>query len=232
MARQIALRLTIDGTERAVRSINDLEQGIQELNTQLRNVEIGSEEFNKLSGQLRVAQSELKTLETTFEGLEPQQQVESFVLLGEGIAGAFAAGTAALQLFGGESEDVQEAQLAITQALTIAIGARQIAEAGLQLRIVANTIAQKAYNLAATAGTAITRGLFTLIASNPIGALVTAFAAVTAAIIAFNSRGEEAIDVQEQLADATQEARKEATGRIVQLRTLQNVLNDTNGISD
>lgn len=227
MARDIALRLNINGTDRAIRSINDLEQGIEELNQQLKNVDIGSEEFQRLSAELRNADSQLKTLETTFEGLEPQQQVESFVLLGEGIAGAFAAATAAIQLFGGESEDIEEAQLAITQAITIALGARAIAEGALQLRIVASTIAQKAYNLSVRAGNVLTQRFFALIAANPIGALLTAIGAVTAALLIFNNRTEDAVDVTEQLNDANDEAIKSSRARISDLRALQNVINDT-----
>jgi len=228
VSRQVAIKVSVNGTQQAVKSIDDLEKAVEQLRDELKGVEIGSQQFKQLSGELQNAESQLKTLNKSFEGLEPQQRAEAFVKLGEGIAGSFAIATAALTAFGVESEDVQQAQLAVTQALTAAIGFRQIAEAGLQAKIVATTISQKAYNLAATAGNAITKAFFTTIAANPIGAIVAAIALLTAGIIALVKSQEEEIKIQDTLNDSVNEATKESIAYRTELKLLGGIINDTN----
>ena len=228
MAREVAIKVKVNGTEQAVKSIDELEGAIEALKAELKGTEIGSQSFKQLSGELQNAESKLKTLNKGFEGLEPQQKAEAFVKLGEGIAGSFAIATAALTAFGVESEDVEEAQLAITQALTAAIGFRQIAEAGLQARVVATTISQKAYNLAAKSGNAITKAFYTTLAANPITAIVLAVAALAAGIYALISAQEKEISVQEQVNDAMAEAEKNSVKQELALTSLKNVIDDTN----
>jgi len=228
----IALKVRVDGTDRAVKNIDQLEKAVEDLKQELKGTDIGSENFRQLSGELQRAQSQLKTFEKEFEGLEPQQRTEAFVKLGEGIAGAFAIATTALTTFGVESEEVEQAQLAVTQALTIAVGARQIAEAGLNLRIVANIVSQKAYNLATVAGTAVTRTFFRVIAANPITAIVTAVAALAAGIYALVQAMDTQITAQEQINDALDDSRKKTIQQEVQLKSLQSIVNDTTASED
>ena len=72
MARQVAIRINVNGTDTAVKNINELEGAIEQLKAELKGVDIGSEQFQKLSGELQNAESKLKTLNKSFEGLEPQ----------------------------------------------------------------------------------------------------------------------------------------------------------------
>lgn len=227
MARNVAIKVSINGTDQAVSNLEELEAAVEKLRNELKSVEIGSDQFKQLSGELQNAESQLKTLNKSFEGLEPQQKAEAFVKLGEGIAGSFAIATAALTAFGVESEEVEEAQLAVTQALTAAIGFRQIAEAGLQLQVVATTVAQKAYNLAASAGNKITKLFYTTIAANPIGAIVTAVAALAAGIYALVQSMEEQISVQEQMNDALATAEQNTVKQELALTSLKSIIDDT-----
>ena len=224
MAREVAIKVKVNGTEQAVKSIDDLEGAVEQLKAQLKGTEIGSQEFKKLSGEVQKAEGQLKTLNKSFEGLEPQQKAEAFVKLGEGIVGSFAIATAALTAFGVESEDVAEAQLAVSQALTAAIGIRQIAEAGLQAQVIATTISQKAYNLAATAGNTITKAFYTTIAANPIGAVVVVVAALAAGIYALIKSQEEQIDAQEEVNKVVNKSKVDAAGYGTELISLQKTI--------
>ena len=145
MAKTIGITLKIDGVEQSIKSVNELEQTIQSLNDELKQEDIGSARFKKLSGELQNARSELKTFEKTFEGLEPQQKAEAFVKLGEGIAGAFAVGAGALALFGADSEKLAEIQTKVQGAIAISIGVRQLAEARLQGQLALRIAQEKAY---------------------------------------------------------------------------------------
>ena len=145
MSKTIGITLKVDGVEQSIKSVEELEETIKGLNDEIKKEDIGSERFKKLTGELQNARSELKTFEKTFEGLEPQQKVEAFVKLGEGIAGAFAVGAGALGLFGAESERLAEIQTKVQSAIAISIGIRQLAEARLQAAVAGRIIQEKAY---------------------------------------------------------------------------------------
>ena len=227
MAGLLNINLKINGVDTAVASIEDLETALSDAKKELKTLQVGSEPFNTLAKDIQGAESKLKTINKELEGLEPQQKAEGFVKLGEGIVGAFAVATTALSAFGVESEDVAQAQLKAQQLITVALGARQIAEASLQIKIVATTISQKAQTLATTAQTAAMRALFTVIAANPIGALVTVLAAAAAAAYAFSQSTDDAAQAQKDLNKALTDGQKKAKEQTVTLTTLQTILNDT-----
>jgi hypothetical protein len=228
VSKQVAIKVSVNGTKQAVKNIDELEKAVQELRNELKGVDIGSQKFKELSGELQNAESQLKTLNKSFEGLEPQKKADAFLKLGQGITGSFAIATAALTAFGVESEDVQQAQLAVTQALTAAIGFRQIAEAGLQAQVVATTISQKAYNLAAAAGNTITKAFFTTLALNPITAIVSAVALLAAGILALIKSQEKQIKIQDTLNKSVNNATKDSIAYRTQLNLLGGVINDIN----
>jgi hypothetical protein len=106
--------------------------------------------------------------------------------LGAGISSSFAAATAAVSLFGKESESVQKAATQAQNLLTIALSIRGIAEVKTGALIVAKTIAEKASTAATLATNAATKAFYTTLAANPIGViigvvggLVTAYLALT-----------------------------------------------------
>jgi hypothetical protein len=192
MANTINIRLKIDGVEKSITNIEELEGAILEAKNELKGLSVGTKAFNDLAASIKVAEEELKNFNKDINNLNIQEQVRGFVKLGEGIVGAFTLGLSALQNFGIENKNITEAQLKITQLLTISLGARQVAEGLLNLKIVANTIAQKANNLAIQAGTKATRTFYTLIASNPYGALLAVVGTLATAFLSLGRNTEEA----------------------------------------
>lgn len=194
MANDLNIRLKIDGVDTSIRSIRDLEAALAKSKEELKGLDIGSAAFTDLSQKIKGAEGQLKTLNREIEGLDVVQQQESFVKLGEGIVGAFTIGMTALQAFGLEAEDAQAAQLKITRLLTIAVGARQVAEGLLNLKIVANTIATRAQTLATNAATKATKGFYSVLAANPYTAILTAVSLLGAALFSLGEDTEDAGD--------------------------------------
>lgn len=187
MAKTIGITLKVDGVEQSIKSVNELEETIQSLNEELKQEDIGSARFKKLSGELQNARSELKTFEKTFEGLEPQQKAEAFVKLGEGIAGAFAVGAGALALFGADSEKLAEIQTKVQGAIAISIGVRQLAEARLQGQIALRIAQEKAYQavqaittLVVGTSTGALKAFRIALAATGIGLIIIALGALVA----------------------------------------------------
>lgn len=89
MSRTIAFDVEVDSGQ-SVKTLGSLKTELAAINEELENVEIGSKAFTELSDKARSTASEIKTLEKTFEGLEPQQKTEAFVKGFEAISGAVA----------------------------------------------------------------------------------------------------------------------------------------------
>ena len=107
MAEQVELELKLKGGNNAVKTLGQLEQELDKAREAIKEVEVGSDAFNKLATQIQNASSEVKTLEKQMEGLEPQQKAEAFLKMGEGIAGGFAVAQGAMGLMGVESENLE-----------------------------------------------------------------------------------------------------------------------------
>jgi len=170
----------------SVKTLGSLRDELEAINSELEQVEVGSKEFVTLSDRARATSSEIKTLEKTFEGLEPQQKTEAFVKGFEGIAGAVAVTAGSLQLFGVESDRIGKLEEKVQGAIAIAIGARSVAEGALQARIAARIIAEKAAAVSTKVLTVAQRVYNAVLAANPIFLLVTVIAAVTTGIYALS----------------------------------------------
>ena len=183
MSRTIAFDVEVDSGQ-SVKTLGSLKTELAAINEELENVEIGSKAFTELSDKARSTASEIKTLEKTFEGLEPQQKTEAFVKGFEAISGAVAVTVGSMALFGVESERLGKVEEKVQGAIAIAVGARAIAEGALQARVAARLIVEKSAAVATKALTVAQRIYNTVLAANPIFAIVTVIAAVTAGIYA------------------------------------------------
>lgn len=184
MAKTVAFDVEVNSGN-SIKTLDSLKKELEQINAELEQTEIGSAAFTKLSDASRKTASEIKTLNKTFEGLEPQQKTEAFLKGFEAISGAVAVTTGTLALFGVESETAGKIEQKVQGAIAIAIGARAIAEGALQARVAARLVAEKAATVATQAAT-VAQGIFNAVLNlNPIFLLVTVLAAVTAGIYLF-----------------------------------------------
>ena len=184
MAKTVAFDVEVNSGN-SIKTLDSLKKELEQINAELEQTEIGSAAFTKLSDASRKTASEIKTLNKTFEGLEPQQKTEAFLKGFEAISGAVAVTTGTLALFGVESETAGRIEQKVQGAIAIAIGARAIAEGALQARVAARLVAEKAATVATQAAT-VAQGIFNAVLNlNPIFLLVTVLAAVTAGIYLF-----------------------------------------------
>lgn len=185
MAKTVAFDVEVNSGN-SIKTLDSLKKELEQINAELEQTEIGSAAFTKLSDASRKTASEIKTLNKTFEGLEPQQKTEAFLKGFEAISGAVAVTTGTLALFGVESETAGRIEQKVQGAIAIAIGARAIAEGALQARVAARLVAEKAATVATQAAT-VAQGIFNAVLNlNPIFLLVTVLAAVTAGMYLFS----------------------------------------------
>mgnify|MGYP006908213392 CR=1 FL=1 len=117
--------------------------------------------------------------------MEPQQIADSFVKVGEGIAGGFVAAQGALALFAEDNEELEKVMVRVQGAIAIAMGARAAAEAAVQGRIAAR-IAMEKLGITTTQGATVVQKIFNaVVKENPLILFVTLLVAAGAALLKY-----------------------------------------------
>ena len=221
--KTIGIRINLNGLNGVVKDIQTLEKFINEAREDLKQLEIGSEQFNLLSAEISRATGQLQTLNRTSEAISPEKITEGFGKLAGGITSSFAAATAAVSLFGNESEAVQEAATKAQNLLTLALSVRGIMEIKTGAQIVARTIAEKASAAATLATDSATKALYTTLAANPYGAILAVVGLLVTAFLSFADSTSEAEKAQKEFYDSVA---KEASKSIASFERLAAVIND------
>jgi hypothetical protein len=154
--KTIGLKIQLNGVDTVIKDVKTFEAEIKKAREDLKGIEIGTAQFTKLSSEIGLAESQMLGLIQSTKRLTKEREIEGIGKLGQGIASSFAAATAAVSLFGTESEEVQKAATAAQNLLTLALSARGIAEVKLGAQLVARTIAERsatAANILATKST-------------------------------------------------------------------------------
>lgn len=198
--KKIGLRIELNGFRGVITNMKQLEDEIRKAKEDLQELEIGGAMFNVLTKEISRAETELGKLRRTTEGLSVEKQVEGYGKLSAGIMGGFAAASAAMSLFGNESEEMSKAAVQAQNLITLALSARSLAELKTGASIVATTIATRAEAIATSLATKETwlmntamKGLFTTIAANPIGAMVAVLGLAITAMMAFGDETEKSV---------------------------------------
>lgn len=233
--QNIALQITLGGIPQAVSSLDDLENAIRDARNELQGVEIGSDKFKQLSSEIKNAESSLKNFKKQSEGKDIEATLGDIGKLGGAIGASFAGATAAIALFGKESEDVTKAVAQAQNLLTIALAARAAGEGLVVVRTIASTIATKAATAATNASNAATKALYATLAANPYGAIVAAVGLlVTAVVLLTNKQSEQEIqaektaEAQEKYAEAVKTAGLNARVTATQVGFLVNEIKNGN----
>jgi hypothetical protein len=228
MSQNIALTLTLGGTQKAVSSIAELETALAEAKNELKGLEIGSKAFTKLASDVKIADQRLKDLNKQVEGKDLEARIGDFGKLGGAVGASFASATAAIQLFGFESEDSLAAVTKAQNALTLALGAKAAAEGAYVVKQYASIVATKAQISVTNLLNASTKAFFTTLLTNPFTALLAALGAIIGAMVLLNDETETVTKTFVDLNEIQKEATKSTVGETQKLKELQRIVTDTN----
>lgn len=224
MAQNIALNIILNGVPQAVSNIEELEIKLKQAKLELTQIAIGSDAFKKLSAEIQIAESKLKTLQKSAEGKDLEGKLGDLARLGGAIGASFGAATAAFALFGEESEDTTKALAQAQNALVIALAAREAAEGAVVVKTIANDIATKAMTLSTNAANKVTKSFYATLAANPYLAIVAAVGLVIGAIVALTGETEDATKAQKEFNEAlTKDIATEVSKFDALKRTVENV---------
>ena len=106
--RSVELELKVKGAQ----TLGEMEQNLADINEELRNVDVNSQAFDDLSDAARRADSQVKDLNESLEGVTSLVKSEGAAILADGLVGGLAAATVAASLIGDEAEDAAAKALA------------------------------------------------------------------------------------------------------------------------
>ena len=206
----------------------NLEKGFVSLKTRVReakeDLQRAEDRFGPFSKQANEARKrageladQMADLNRQVSLLNPEDKIKAFTNLSQGVVGAFAVATGAVQAFGGESEEVQRIAQKLQGALNIVQGVQSIIglkEAYQDVKVVLGLTAgaQTVLNGATVAGatategaTVATKGFTAALASNPIGLVAVAIGTLAGAYLLLRDNTEEATEATKEQIQAQDE---------------------------
>ena len=114
------------GSKQALTSLNSLKTAATQLEDALSTAEFGSDEFKRLSGQLKGVRSELKDFDLQLEGLDKEQRATALVDTFTGLTGAVGAVSSAFIAFGASSEKIEDAEKKLLGVIGVVSGLRDV----------------------------------------------------------------------------------------------------------
>ena len=140
----------------------------------------GTKEFEAIRRALAGTKERIDDLNESIDLLKPEAKFQAFANLGAGIASGFAAAQGAAQLFGSESEELNESLAKVQSAMALAQGVQGLAGMGDNLRVVGAMLKSTAIG---TKLVTATQWLYNAaMAANPIGLVVAALTALVGVI--------------------------------------------------
>ena len=152
--------------------------------------------------------------------LNPEAKAKAFSNLAQGVVGAFAVATGALQAFGVKNKEVEQLAMKLQGALNITQGIASIGslkESFADLKVILGfttaaqetlTVATEAETIATTQATVATKGFTASLLTNPIFLTVAAIGALAGAYILLNNETDKAILNEEELKKLRDENKK------------------------
>ena len=164
----------------------------------------GTKEFAAIRNQLAGTKERIDDLNESIDMLKPEAKFQAFANLGAGIANGFAAAQGAAQLFGSESEALNESLAKVQSAMALAQGIQGLAGMGDSLKVVGTML--KSTTVGTYLATAAQRVYNAVMAANPIGLLVAGLTALVGVIaLVVNAMGDETEALKETISEREKE---------------------------
>ena len=162
-----------------------MQNELNELNQEIKEVGVGSAAFDKAAGNIQNLERELAGAQQTVEGFTLDKKLETADGAIKVVAGSVTALTGGLGLLGIENENFEKLTAQATNAIAFGMGIKDLSEGFGKLAKNLNVagIAQKAYNL-------VQRAFNAILNANPIGLTILAITTLTGLVIGLKDKFE------------------------------------------
>ena len=169
----------------SLRTIQDIENELNELNQEIKDVGVGSKAFEKAAGNIQKLEKELRNSQSAVEGFTLDKKLEAADGAIKIVAGSVAGLTGALGLLGIENENFDKLTAQATNAIAFSMGIKDISE-GIG-KLVKNIKLQDI----ATKAMAITQRIFNAIMSaNPVAIVILSITTLIGLVLALKDKFE------------------------------------------
>lgn len=172
------------------KSVNELEQDLQTLEAQFKQLKIGDPGFTELGNKIKGVRSQLKDVELQFEGLDKEQRATALVDTFNGLTGAVGAVSSAFIAFGASSEAIEEAEKKLLGVIGVVNGLRDVSNSF----VAANKLLGSSFKAAFTTATGAINVTRVALAGLGIGAIIFAVTELADAFDLFGTKAAEAND--------------------------------------
>jgi len=187
---EIGFTIKVDGIDRTVKSLDEMNQAVRDLTKEAAAADFGSKNFEEITGRIQQAKAAVREFKNDTRTKEVKDQFND---LAGGISGSFDVAEGALKSFGVESKALGTISATANGVITAALNARQLAELKVDAAVALRTTTEKAAAVATRLFGKEALITNAILAANPIGLIVTALAAlvigVTVAIGAIKKFG-------------------------------------------
>ena len=221
MAEEKVYSIRIDGVDKSINSIDDLETSVKTLEDKLKSSQIGSKEFKNLQNEVKKAKSGLKDFELQVEGLDKEQRATALVDAFNGVSGAVGAASSAFIAFGASSESIENAEKKLLGVIGVVSGLRDASNGVIATQKLLGNVNLKevatSFKVMGKAGlkslTTLKGGVRALVGATGIGLLLVALGlvveywdSIAKAIGLAGSEQEQAVAVAQENVEAQQNA--------------------------
>lgn len=124
MAQEKIYKIKVEGTEKVITNIEELETSVKQLEEKLKTTDIGTPEFKALQNEVKKARGTLKDFELQIEGLDKEQRATALVDTFNGLTGAVGAVGSAFLAFGAQSETIENVERKLLGVIGVVSGLR------------------------------------------------------------------------------------------------------------
>ena len=169
----------------SLRTIADIENELNELNQEIKDVGVNSEAFNKASGNIQKLESELLQANNAVEGFTLEKKLDTADGAIKVVAGSVSALTGGLGLLGIENENFEKLTAQATNAIAFGMGIKDLSEGFGKLAKNLNVagIAQKAYNV-------IQKAFNAIMSLNPVAIVILSITTLIGLVLALKDKFE------------------------------------------
>jgi hypothetical protein len=219
------------GSKQALDSVNDLKTAAIQLEEQLSGTRFGTEEFNRLSQQLKSVRNELKDVDASLEGLDKEQRAAALVDTFNGLTGAVGAVSSAFIAFGAESAAIEDAEKKLLGVIGVVSGLRDVSNGVVAAgKLFGPTFvdAGNAIKAGFTAGATGAQTFRAALISTGIGAFIVAVGFLVDYLIDVGDKGKAAAESLAEIAKQQKKINSEIqalseTGKETAIRSIEEV---------
>ena len=122
-------KAVVDIDIKGLNTVQDLENYLEEINDELREMDINSDAFNSLSNSAAEAAGKLKDVNSKLEGVTSTEKAEGVLKMGEGLAGAAIGAQGLTMALGGTNEELNKVVAQVGGLVMAMDGLRRVTEA-------------------------------------------------------------------------------------------------------